>query len=247
MAGPTPYNLDMGKQQHRREIAYEAARILCYGEEAEYHRAKWKALLRVGGGTALPGQMPANREIRAEFRKLRDALDRDKFGLAAEQEALAAAPLPDRFRRYETLLLPLEQVKQDRRQHPEGDALYHSLQVFELARAELPYDEEFLLAALLHEVGRAIDRREPVAAGLEALSGAITSRTAWLIEHHGEAASLQEGTLGARPWRRLFASEDFDELMLLADCDRRGRVRGAAVPDVVEALQYIRELAEAEQ
>ena len=53
--------------------------------------------------------------------------------------------------------------------HPEGDVLYHSLQVFELARQALPYDEDFLLAALLHDVGKAIDRREHVAAALEAL------------------------------------------------------------------------------
>ena len=57
----------------------------------------------------------------------------------------------DRFRLYESLLLPLENVKQDPRYHPEGDALYHSLQVFQLAREALPYDEEFLTAALLHE------------------------------------------------------------------------------------------------
>ena len=75
--------------------------------------------------------------------------------------------------------------------------LYHSLQVFELAREELPYDEEFLLAALLHDVGKAIDRREHMAAGLEALDGFITPRTAWLIEHHMDAHALRDGTLGA--------------------------------------------------
>jgi hypothetical protein len=58
---------------------------------------------------------------------------------------------------YEILLLPLENVKEAPRYHPEGDALYHILQVFELARSEPPYDEEFLLAALLHDVGKAID------------------------------------------------------------------------------------------
>ena len=51
--------------------------------------------------------------------------------------------------------------------HPEGDALYHSLQVFELAREERPYDEEFLLAALLHDVGKAIDPSDHVEAALQ--------------------------------------------------------------------------------
>ena len=44
--------------------------------------------------------------------------------------------------------------------------------------------------------------------------------------------------------RRLEAAEDFDELMLLADCDRQGRVVGVQTPDLWDALQYIRELAE---
>src|SRR4030042_5791621 len=119
--------------------------------------------------------------------------------------------------------------------HPEGDVLYHSLQVFDLAREKLPYDEEFLLAGVLHEVGKRIDPQEHTAATLEALDGFITPRTAWLIEHHMEAAALQDGTLGARSRRRLGASEDFDELMLLAECDGQGRAVGVVVPDAEEA------------
>ena len=151
---------------------------------------------------------------------------------------------PDRFEVYESLLLPLEHVKQSRKWHPEGDALYHSLQVFDLARDERPYDEEFLLAALLHDVGKVIDRKEHVAAGLEAMEGFITPRTAWLIEHHAEATAHRDGTLGARSRRRLEQSEDFEELMLLADCDRRGREPGARAPELDEALDYVRQLAE---
>ena len=150
----------------------------------------------------------------------------------------------DRFRAYEMLLAPLEQVKENPETHPEGDVLYHSLQVFELARESLPYDEELLLAALLHDVGKAIDRRDHVAASLEALDGLITPRTAWLIEHHIEALALRDGTLGVRARRRLEASEDFEELMLLADCDARGRQTGMPVPDVSAALDFLRQLAQ---
>ncbi|MEX1223706.1 MAG: HD domain-containing protein, partial [Pirellulales bacterium] len=144
----------------------------------------------------------------------------------------------------EMLLLPLESVKQSPKWHPEGDALYHSLQVFDLAREELPYDEEFLLAALLHDVGKAIDKHDHVAAGLEALESFITERTTWLIEHHMEAGKLLAKELGFRAARRLSSHEWFEELMLLAECDRAGRQRGVSAPDVEEALDYIREVGE---
>ncbi len=130
----------------------------------------------------------------------------------------------DRFELYRMLLQPLEGVKQSAKHHPEGDALYHSLQVFELAREERPYDEEFLLAALLHDVGKGIDPHDHVAAALEALEGAITERTAWLIAHHMDALAYRDGTLGARARTRLQQSEDFDDLMLLRELDTRGRV-----------------------
>ena len=180
---------------------------------------------------------------RASIAELEQLLREQYPDMPLEQAVLEAESKVDRFQVYELLLLPLERVKESREHHPEGDVLYHSLQVFELARQELPYDEEFLLAALLHDVGKAIDRRDHIAAALEALGGFITPRTAWLIEHHMEGHALKEGTLGTRSRRRLMASEDFDEIELLAECDDNGRSTGVDVPDVQEALEYLRELA----
>src|SRR6185312_15434204 len=165
---------------------------------------------------------------RAGLAELEDLLAREYTNLPLDEAVLAAEHQVDRFQIYQMLLLPLEHVKQSPKHHPEGDALYHSLQVFDLASHELPYDEEFLLAALLHDVGKAIDPHDHVAAGLEALEGFITPRTAWLIEHHMEAQALLDGRLGQRARRRLGESEDFEELQLLAECDRQGRVSGAA-------------------
>jgi len=229
--------------EKRQRIAWEAARMMCYHEEMEFFRARWKAALRVCGGNPSANDLPGNREIHEEVQKLEQALKLDAFGLTLAQLGREPSQV-ERFRLFETLLLPLERIRLDRFTHPEGDVLYHSLQVFQLACDELPYDEEFLLSALLHDIGKAIDPKEHVAAGLEALGSTVTMRTAWLIEHHVEAIGLHEGKLGVRSRRRLEASENFQDLMLLADCDRRGRMRGVLVPDIQDALQYIRELAD---
>jgi predicted HD phosphohydrolase len=117
------------------------------------------------------------------------------------------------------------------------------LQVFDLARNESAYDEEILTAALLHDIGKAIDPADHVAAALEALDGFITERTAWLIEHHMLAHQFVDGTLGRRARHRLQESEYFEDLMLLGECDRVGRVPGAAAPELEEALDYLREIA----
>lgn len=367
----------MPNEKLRREIAFEAARLMYVREESEYFRAKLKAARRLGQGWVKPANLPSNREIRDQIQSfarlhegdrrtsnLRDmrvealrmmrllrafrprligstltghvrqgsdidihvfadnvsgitgALDaegmlydvehkrvrkhgeervfthihvQDRFSFEltvyasnlahyvfkssvtgqaierasiaeleqflareypdfSEEEALEEAVLEaeqrvDRFQIYRMLLLPLESVKQSPKWHPEGDALYHSLQVFDLARDALPYDEEFQTAALLHDVGKALDPHDHVAAALEALEGHITPRAAWLIEYHMAAHQLHDGTLGVRSRRRLAASEDFDDLMLLSRCDRQGRQRGVETPDLDEALDHLRELA----
>ena len=148
----------------------------------------------------------------------------------------------DRWQVYEALLWPLEKVSQNLTFHPEGDALYHSLQVYELALDEAPYDEEFLLAALLHDVGKAIDPLDHVAAGLEALDGFISQRTAWLIAHHMEVRAIRENTIGMRRKRRLRESPWYEDLLILGECDWGGRVPGVQVAEVDAVLDYIRSI-----
>jgi hypothetical protein len=179
---------------------------------------------------------------RASIRELEELLAREYPGLDLEGELHAAGAAPDPYQLYRMLLLPLENVGQSARHHPEGDVLYHSLQVFELARDERAYDEEFLLAALLHDVGKGIDPADHVTAGLSALDGLITERTHFLIEHHMHALDYRAGKLGARLKRVLEASQDFDDLMLLRRLDDAGRVPGAVVGTVDEALAYLKEL-----
>ena len=114
--------------------------------------------------------------------------------------------------------------------------------MLELARNHRAWDEEFLLAALLHDVGKAIDPRDHVAAGLAALEGTVTGRTEFLIAHHMDAHDLADGTLGHRAKLRLNQHDDYEELMLLQEIDRQGRRRGVPVCTIAEALAYVREL-----
>ncbi len=179
---------------------------------------------------------------RASIAELEQFLTREYPDLDVAAALEDAAAQVDRFQVYESLLLPLENVKGPLAYHPEGDILYHSLQVFDHARDQLAYDEEFLAAALLHDVGKAIDPADHVAAGLDALNGFITERTAWLIEHHMLAHQLADGSLGARARRRLERSEHFEELLLLGECDRAGRQAGVVAPELNEAIEYLREL-----
>jgi hypothetical protein len=180
---------------------------------------------------------------RASIAELEDMLQHEYPDLDLEADLSEQEVDVDPYSMFRMLLLPLENVQQSPKHHPEGDVQYHLLQVFELARDARPYDEEFLVAALLHDVGKGIDPHDHVGAALSVLEGLITERTRFLIEHHMNALAYKQGTLGARMRQHLQASEHFEDLMLLRELDSQGRVRGAVVGTVDEALDYIKELS----
>ena len=181
-----------------------------------------------------PSDLPEPREIHSILQELE---------VGGWPEHSDESPGEDsRFDTFSKLLQPLGCVQQNKRSHPEGDVLYHSLQVFELLCDSFPYDEETLLAGLLHDVGRGIDPLNHVDAALNALSGLISERTAWLIENHMDSRGLVDGSIGSRARRRLVAHEDFEELEALVRADLDGRQPGMRVRELEVALAYIRGL-----
>jgi hypothetical protein len=244
-----------GDARVRHQIALEAARRLFAAidptdengllesvTENDFYTAKRQAAA-VLGHRVRPGDLPSDSEVREQVFVLARARNAPDPSPEPEAESVPSlADHVDRFAIYRMRLLPLESVKQNARAHPEGDALFHSLQVFELARNTRPYDEEFLLAALLHDVGKAIDPQDPVRAGLGALHGTLTDRSAWLIAHLEDAQPFRLRTLDARTRNLIETSEYLDDLMLLRDLDDAGREPGAPVGSVDQALAYVRGL-----
>lgn len=158
--------------------------------------------------------------------------------VAREQRASAASKGVPQRESLRLLLAPLAAV-QGGRHHPEGDQLFHSLQVFELARSAFPDDVEFAQAALLHDVGKAIDPGDHAYAGAEAISTLVSERVVWLVAHHMDALALMQGELGRRRTRRLREDPRFDDLMALRAFDTAGRSPSATVPDLSEALDVV--------
>jgi len=81
------------------------------------------------------------------------------------------------------LLTALDGVQQDPRWHPEGCALYHSLQAFALARQDTS-DRALWAAALLHDVGKAVSSPDHDEVGADLLDGIVAPRVVWLVRHH---------------------------------------------------------------
>ncbi len=82
-----------------------------------------------------------------------------------------------------SLLEALDGIQQSPKYHPEGDALYHSLQVFELATRATD-DRVLWAAALFHDVGKAIDGPLHDEIGADLLEGLLPDRAVWLVRHH---------------------------------------------------------------
>jgi hypothetical protein len=221
----------MADPKLRQAIAYEAARLLHEEVESEFETAKRKAARRLYRGWCPDEDFPTNAEVRQLL--LTFAHHHPINGNDADSTNYAC---------FRMLLEPLAGVQQNAERHPEGDVLYHTLQVFEQAKERRPFDIEFLLAALLHDVGKGIEPRNHVEAALRSLNGLISDRTRYLIENHRLAHDYRDGSLNTKMRDKLRNHPDFDDLLLLAECDREGRVAGAEVGSIDEALGYLKKL-----
>src|SRR5947207_6250037 len=91
----------MSNLKLRRQIAFEAARLMYSREEAEYYRAKQKAAHRICQGWVKPADLPSNTEIRDEiqaFARLHEGGERTANLREMRLEALRVMRLLSRFR-----------------------------------------------------------------------------------------------------------------------------------------------------
>jgi exopolyphosphatase/pppGpp-phosphohydrolase len=131
------------------------------------------------------------------------------------------------------LLSALDGVRQDPRHHPEGDALYHSLQAFELARRDTD-DRALWAAALLHDVGKALGSADHAETGADLLDGLVGPRIVWLVRHHLDLLE-QPGVTK----RRLRGTARLADLQRLRRWDVGGRSPHARVPAPEVALAHL--------
>lgn len=131
------------------------------------------------------------------------------------------------------LLTSLDGIVQSPKYHPESDALYHTLQVFEQAYQDST-DPELLLAALFHDVGKSIDSKRHAKIGAEMISDFFPYRVVWLVEHHLDLMVSPRKTQ-----QRLANSLQLKDLVKLRAWDLGGRSPTANVCTPSEALDII--------
>jgi predicted HD phosphohydrolase len=220
---------DAAADKLRQRIAEEAARMVAKGSDTT--RSRFRAARRVARGWVPEEQLPSHEQIRQEVNRVTGSSSGSKQSGG------------DRLDRIAEIVRMLEHVKQNPVKHPEGDVLEHTLQVFDRVHEERPFDEELLTAALVHDLGRAIDRVNPVTSGVAALGDLITPRTRWLVETLADAAAYAQQTIGVRARQRLEGHPDFLDVLLLAECDQKACVRGYDAMSLDEAIDILRTLA----
>ena len=132
-----------------------------------------------------------------------------------------------------SLLTALDGILQPPKHHPESDALYHSLQVFDLAYSQ-SRDPELWAAALFHDIGKSEDQRHHADVGADMVTGVLSPRVLWLIEHHLDLLTHPQKTHQA--WA---GTAQLQDLILLRHWDLKGRSVFAQVTPPDDALDIV--------
>jgi predicted HD phosphohydrolase len=131
------------------------------------------------------------------------------------------------------LLAALDGISQSPKYHPEGDALYHSLQVFELAMRATD-DRDLWAAALFHDVGKAEGGPMHDEIGADLLDGLLSDRAVWLVRHHLDLLKDSRRTR-----QRLHGTPELLDLERLRKWDLGGRRSNARVLPMEDALALL--------
>jgi hypothetical protein len=107
--------------------------------------------------------------------------------------------------------------------HPEGDVFNHLMQTYFWALREST-DTDLILAALLHDVGKACLQLDHVSQGATMIRPYVSAKTVWLVEQHMRVWSLIKGEV-KRPGKvkTLVSHVWFSDLVHLARWDKMAR------------------------
>lgn len=133
-----------------------------------------------------------------------------------------------------SLLWDLDGIQQDHRFHPESDALFHSLQVFQTALQQ-SNNPILLAAALFHDVGKAYGSKDHDRVGAEMLTGVLNKKVVWLVEHHLDLLKNPTQTKN----RLRYKKQQLSDLQKLRKWDLAGRNPYAAVMSPEQAISTL--------
>ncbi len=231
----------------RIRIAREAARLLARKKVRNFHTARMRAMRWLSKERVSSRDVPTQEEVMKELDALSLSIDWNETPFASTADP---TEFPDRHLNdserwaiiFRPMLEALSRFQCDFETHPEGDLLFHSLQVYKLGQQIHPYDEEFLWACLLHDIGFVVDPRLPREAAMRVLQDRVSERMIFLVGELEHAHAFLQGTRLPKWIRR---EESVEELIDLARCDRDGRVPGAVTPTLEEALTQLASMSSA--
>lgn len=114
-------------------------------------------------------------------------------------------------------------VEHSEKHHPEGDVFNHSIQVLMLAIKESD-DIDLVVAAMMHDVGKAYDSKEHDKIGPKLLSNHLSEKSLWLVENHMRVWYYLKGEMKKlSKTKKLCNNKWFPELIQLARWDKMGR------------------------
>ena len=134
------------------------------------------------------------------------------------------------------MMLITQGVEQEEQYHPEGDVWTHSFQALGIALREC-VDTDLIMAAWLHDVGKAIQREGHEKHSVKMLYDLVSPKTAWLINEHMRIRTWLNGEMQKLGKVQELAQHAWLPLLIhLRRIDASARKKGRVYTITVEEL-----------